>query len=87
MADIKERNRISLRFRKRLDDDLRQATKQLDDAILSDLVRDGLRLILGIQTTKRVQVTEVPIVAETKKTTDARIQAKPAVYVPQQRRS
>jgi hypothetical protein len=83
----KERNRISLRFRKQLDDDLRQATRNLDDSVISDLVRDGLRLILGIQTTKRIQVAEVPIVANEKKTPDVRIQAKPAVYVPQQRRS
>lgn len=86
MSD-KERDRISLRFRKKLDDDLRQATRSLNDAVLSDLARDGLRLILGIQTTKRVQVAEIPIVANTKKTADIRIQAKPAVFIPQQKRS
>jgi hypothetical protein len=54
----KEREFITLRFRKRLDDDLKEAVRNLEDVILSDLVRDGLRLMLGIRTTKKIHVTE-----------------------------
>jgi hypothetical protein len=54
----KERDFITLRFRKKLDDDLKEAVNNLEDVILSDLVRDGLRLMLGIRTTKKIHVTE-----------------------------
>jgi Arc/MetJ-type ribon-helix-helix transcriptional regulator len=54
----KERDFITLRFRKQLDDDLKDAVGKLEDVILSDLVRDGLRLMLGIRTTKKLHVTE-----------------------------
>jgi hypothetical protein len=57
----KERDRVSFRLRN-VDDDLREATKGLADDRLSDLARDGLRLILGIKTTKRVEVAERPII-------------------------
>lgn len=54
----KERDFITLRFRKKLDDDLKEAIKNLEDGVLSSLVRDGLRLMLGIRTTKTLQVIE-----------------------------
>lgn len=60
----KERDRISFRLRN-VDADLREATKGLTTDKLSDLARDGLRLILGIRTTMRVEVAERPIVAAT----------------------
>lgn len=60
MSDIKERDRISFRLRS-MDQDLRDATKGLASDKISDLARDGLRLILGIRTTKRVEVSERPI--------------------------
>jgi Arc/MetJ-type ribon-helix-helix transcriptional regulator len=55
----KERDFITLRFRKQLDDDLKEAVKKLEDGMLSNLVRDGLRLMLGIRTTKKIEVTEI----------------------------
>lgn len=54
----KERDFITLRFRKQLDDDLKEAVKGLEDGMLSSLVRDGLRLMLGIRTTKKIHVIE-----------------------------
>lgn len=62
----KERDRISFRLRN-VDGDLREATKGLDSDKLSDLARDGLRLILGIRTTKsaRIEIAERPIVIKT----------------------
>jgi hypothetical protein len=54
----KERDFITLRFRKKLDEDLKEAVKNIEDGVLSNLVRDGLRLMLGIRTTKKNEVTE-----------------------------
>lgn len=54
----KERDFITLRFRKQLDDDLKEAVKSLEDGVLSGLVRDGLRIMLGIRTTKKLQIAE-----------------------------
>lgn len=85
MAD----NRISFRLRK-VDGDLLEATKDLSSDRISDLARDGLRLILGIKTTKRVEVTERPIsvtqAADIRRTEvipqQRMIPGKPAVFVP-----
>lgn len=63
MSDKKERDRISFRLRL-VDGDLIQATKGLTGDKVSDLARDGLRLILGIRTTKRVELTERAIVTK-----------------------
>lgn len=62
----KERDRVSFRLRQ-VDEDLRAATKGLPADKLSDLARDGLRLILGIRTTKsaRIEITERPIIVKT----------------------
>ncbi|WP_201319119.1 hypothetical protein [Paenibacillus sp. EPM92] len=89
MAD----NRISFRLRK-VDGDLLEATKDLSSDRISDLARDGLRLILGIKTTKRVEVTERPIsvtqasdIRRTEVIPQQRtIPGKPAVFVPGQQR-
>lgn len=54
------RDRITFRLRN-VDEDLREAIKGIDASRLSELTRDGLRLILGIKTTKRVEITERPI--------------------------
>jgi hypothetical protein len=87
MSNEKERDRISFRLRN-VDVDLRQATKDLTGDKVSDLARDGLRLILGIRTTKRVELTERTIVAKMLDQPQAvrAIQSKPAVYIPNQRR-
>jgi hypothetical protein len=87
MSNEKERNRISFRLRG-VDSDLRQATKGLTGDKVSDLARDGLRLILGIRTTKRVELTERTIVTKIpdEPQTVRTIQGKPAVYIPNQRR-
>jgi hypothetical protein len=55
-----ERAVITFRLRD-VDADLQQATKDIDGKQLASLARDGLRLMLGITTTKRVQVVDVPI--------------------------
>lgn len=55
------RKSISFRLRK-IDADLVEAIEGLDSEALSELCRDGLRLILGIRTTKRVEVMERALV-------------------------
>jgi len=87
MSNEKVRDRISFRLRN-VDVDLRQATKDLTGDKVSDLARDGLRLILGIRTTKRVELTERTIVAKMQDEPQVArtIQSKPAVYIPNQRR-
>jgi Arc/MetJ-type ribon-helix-helix transcriptional regulator len=54
----KRRDKVEARLRKELDEDLRSATKSIDSGELSELVRNGLRLMLGIRTTKQIQITE-----------------------------
>jgi hypothetical protein len=85
MSNEKERDRISFRLRS-VDGDLRQATMGLTGDKLSDLARDGLRLILGIRTTKRVELTERVIVAKLPEAASQAIRSKSAVFVPNQRR-
>ncbi|MGO4268233.1 hypothetical protein AB4Z22_00050 [Paenibacillus sp. TAF58] len=52
---------ISFRLRKDLDTDLIAAN--VDESRLPDLCRDGLRLMLGIGTTRQLEVRETPIIA------------------------
>jgi hypothetical protein len=85
MSNEKERDRISFRLRS-VDGDLRQATKGLTGDKLSDLARDGLRLILGIRTTRRVELTERTIVAKLPEAAPQSLRSKSAVFVPNQRR-
>lgn len=85
MSDAKERERVSFRLRK-VDADLREATAGLAQEVLSELARDGLRLILGIRTTKRVEVAERPIsVRNLVSENPAAVRAKPAVFIPKGR--
>lgn len=79
MADKWIHERIQFRLRN-IDSDLREAVQGLSNDQISQLARDGLRLILGIRTTKRVEVTEKPIVEHRPK--EEMIRSKPAVYVP-----
>jgi hypothetical protein len=51
---------IAFRLRKELDADL--IALGIDENSLPDLCRDGLRLMLGIKTSKRVEVKEKPII-------------------------
>jgi hypothetical protein len=80
----KEKNGFSVRFRK-MDDDLKEAIKLLDAGAISELARNGLRLMLGIRTAKQVEVKEKQIVLPAEQTMRT-IQSKPAVYIPNQRR-
>lgn len=51
---------FSFRLRK-VDADLEEAIRGIDASAMSDLCRDGLRLALGLKTTKRVEVKERPL--------------------------
>lgn len=51
---------ISFRLRA-IDDDLMQAIQNIESDMLSDLCRDGLRYMLGLNTTKQVIVQEKPL--------------------------
>jgi hypothetical protein len=69
-------NILTFRLRK-VDADLIQAIELLDRAILSELCRDGLRLMLGIRTTKQMKAVDRVIVPAA---VSARIGSRP--YVP-----
>lgn len=56
-----EREKIEARLRKWHDDDLREATAGIESGVLSELVRDGLRIMLGIRTKKQVEIKERPL--------------------------
>lgn len=53
-------NTFSFRLRK-IDADLEAAMNGMDTNAISDLCRDGLRIVLGLRTTKRIEVTERPL--------------------------
>ncbi|WP_274362772.1 hypothetical protein [Paenibacillus thermotolerans] len=86
----KARDKIEARLRKEQDADLRSATAGLNAGELSELVRDGLRLMLGIRTKKAVEVVERQIVADrkpaqaqqSKPQASIRVAGKPAVFKP-----
>lgn len=52
---------ISFRLRKDLDADLIAAIEKLDKTALKALCRDGLRLMLGIRTTRTMELQERPL--------------------------
>lgn len=51
------KNSITFRLRK-MDADLMQEVDRIDSQTLSDLCRNGLRIMLGIRTTKQIEVKE-----------------------------
>lgn len=53
---------ITFRLRKELDADL--IALGIEENVLPELCRNGLRLMLGIQTAKQVEVKERPIVTQ-----------------------
>lgn len=53
---------ISFRLRKDLDADLIDLVDTIDRKKLNNLCRDGLRIMLGIRTTKTATVTERPLI-------------------------
>ncbi|OMF54662.1 hypothetical protein BK138_16005 [Paenibacillus rhizosphaerae] len=93
----KERERLTVRFRKVLDADLREASTGLTEGELSNLARDGLRIMLGIRTTRIAAIQEKPLALpnegrrELKKEvetvrTGKMLPSKPAVFVPTTRK-
>lgn len=78
---------ISFRLRGELDADLISAIEKLDRKNLNNLCRDGLRLMLGIQTTKTTVVIEKPLTPpeHIEKANSAVVTGKPAVYIPKRR--
>lgn len=69
---------ITFRLRKELDADL--IALGIDENSLPDLCRNGLRLMLGIQTAKQVEVKERPILPQPKQ--HKPVPGKAAVYKP-----
>lgn len=69
---------ISFRLRNEIDADLINAIEKIDRKKLNNLCRDGLRLMLGIQTTKTTVLVEKPLAP-----TDTKANIPPsAVYIP-----
>lgn len=81
---VKERDKIEARLRKDRDEDLRKATAGIGSGELSEMVRDGLRYMLGIKTKKAIQVVEQPIGFQQPK--EIPLKGKPAVYIPNKAR-
>lgn len=97
-----QRKGVSVRFRKDLDADLVQATEGLSKNVLSDMCRNGLRLMLGIKTARSVEVHERPIlpihsqprvieqhqqtIKLEEKEKTAPSRTRPAVFIPGQKR-
>lgn len=71
--------KVDFRFRKEVDADLIKATAHLSKQDISQLCKDGLRLMLGIRTTKKTIIAEQPI------SQPVTIQSKPAVFIPKRK--
>ena len=74
---------ISFRLRKELDEDLISLNIPEDE--IADVCRNGLRLMLGIRTTKQVEVKEKPIVTLQDRQPEQKVKSVPgkaAVFMP-----
>lgn len=71
--------KVDFRFRKEIDADLIRATSHLNKKEVNQLCKDGLRLMLGIRTTKKAVITEQLI------SQPVTIQSKPAVFIPKRK--
>lgn len=79
---------ISFRLRKDLDADLIDAVEDLDKKTVNKLCRDGLRVMLGIRTTRVSAVQEQPLQLPDSRTARAgkSLPGKPAVFIPNGRK-
>lgn len=78
---------ISFRLRKDLDADLINVVETMDRKTVNRMCRDGLRLMLGIKTTRVTAVQEQPLTIPAKEPSKAvTLQGKPAVFVPTKRK-
>lgn len=86
MGDKRIQDRVQFRLRT-VDNDLREAIEGMPGERIAELARDGLRLILGIRTTKRLEVAERPInvIERQPGKSETVIRNKPAVFVPGRR--
>lgn len=84
---MSNKDSIGFRLRKELDEDIKNAVANLPQKVVSDLCRNGLRLMLGIRTTKCLTVAEqplnVPPTPEQPKITPP--QTRPTVFVNQKK--
>jgi hypothetical protein len=82
------RKTITFRLRT-IDDDLQNAIETMDSSTLSDLCRDGLRYMLGINTTKRMEMQEKPLTRQVeekaKRTTESILTTQPKLFSPNNR--
>lgn len=80
---------ISFRLRKDLDADLINVVETMDKKLVNRMCRDGLRIMLGIRTTRITAVHEqplsIPVLEVMKKDQIKTLQGKPAVYVPKRK--
>lgn len=81
---------ISFRLRKDLDADLINVVETMDKKTVNRMCRDGLRLMLGIKTTRVTAVQEQPLTIPVQEKKDpakmVTLQGKPAVFVPTTRK-
>ncbi|TYP67387.1 hypothetical protein [Paenibacillus methanolicus] len=61
MSD-KVRKKLEARLRDGRDEDLKEATAGLSSGVLSEMVRDGMRLMLGIRTKMTTEIKERPLI-------------------------
>ena len=72
---------ISFRLRT-IDDDLIKAIQNIQSDVLSDLCRDGLRYMLGLNTTKQVIVQEKPLTRISPSQTTSQTSFTPNIFRP-----
>ena len=72
---------ISFRLRQ-IDDDLIQAIQNIESDALSDLCRDGLRYMLGLNTTKYITVQEKPLTRTSQTQQPSQTPFKPNIFRP-----
>lgn len=79
---------ISFRLRKDLDADIINAVEALDKKTVNRLCRDGLRIMLGIRTTRVRAVQEHPLQLpeEVREHAGKTLPGKPAVFIPKGRK-
>lgn len=75
---------ITFRLRKQLDADL--IAVDISDEDLPELCRNGLRLMLGIRSTKHVEVKERPLAVPQAKEKTIQLPSKPTVFTPKNQR-
>lgn len=82
---------IGFRLRVGADSDLIAATADIDDNRISDMARDGLRKMLGLERSQRVEVPAavvIPVQEQRKQSSEPiMVKSTPVLFIPKHKRS